>query len=339
MLFDWLASRENLLWGRFGDLARRWSLLRGGAAVEHIAAALAAGDLSFLHEAQQDIRAKITLQFSGFAAAIAERYGQSCGLLELNAVQPVIGELLTLLGPRDMARPEHLHKRHKSARIALISGVVEMAARAASNEAIAFALNIAFQLASDPRAKPEEWRGFPEPIVEQVEVWLVERTVHTAFQIVDELKTDDAHEWRQRQAFWQNYLPYIRRARLLCAPKARRVADRLKEPSCLLHTYLADHCGLLLELQGLAGGRLIVVEINNRAQAMFWPAGQKAAPTLGAMEFDGSQMRKNCQSLLSHIPPEGWPAKFAELIAEHTGIRDDVAAALSRTPSNSLNNA
>ena len=325
-LFDWLAARENLLRGRFGEFARRWSLLRGGKAVEQIAANLAAGDLSVLQQAQQEIRAKITLQHSGLAAAIAELYGQSCGPLELSTVAPVISELLTFLGPRDMARPEHLENRHKAARIALISGVVEMAARDATDDSIAFALEVAFQLACDPRAEPDQWRDIPEAIAEQVEVWLVARTVDTAFQIVEELKTDDAQEWRQRQSFWRQYLPYIRRARLLCAPKARRVADRLKEPSCLLNTYLADHCGLLLELQGPAGARLIVVEINNRAQAMFWPEGQKAAPTFWEREFDGSQMRKNCQNLLSHIPPDGWPAKFAELIAENTGLRPDVSA-------------
>src|SRR6266571_6343705 len=42
VISDWLTAREALLWGRFGDFARRWRLVGGAPAVETIALSLAA---------------------------------------------------------------------------------------------------------------------------------------------------------------------------------------------------------------------------------------------------------------------------------------------------------
>ncbi len=53
---------------------------------------------------------------------------------------------------------------------------------------------------------------------------------------------------------------------------------------------------------------------------MFWPEGRANAPTFNQNTYDGSLLRSKCELFLSHLPPDAWPQKFAELVTEHTGI-------------------
>ena len=126
--------------------------------------------------------------------------------------------------------------------------------------------------------------------------------------------------WKNAKQFWRAYLLHATRARLLGARKTQQAATRLGEPCTPFKTYLSDHCGFLLELQGDDGRKLVIVEMNNLAQTMFWPQASANAPAFGEKSYDGSFLRARCEAFLSHLPPEAWPAKFAELIAQHTGI-------------------
>ena len=319
-LCAWLKAREAALWGRFGDFVRRWRVADGEGAVEAIARSLTSGDLALFHDIDRSIRVSTLLRGSGWAVALAARFGSLCSALNLAEARIAVYPLLALLGPRGLSGADGPEKLRAAARISLVSGVVELAARENKAEAVDFALDVAFRLARDPRVDPSLWRDMPEAIVDQVDAWLVERTLDATFKIIGELNTDDPEVLARRWAFWRSYLPHMKRARLLCAPKARQVAERLGEPNCALQTYFADHCGIILELRGRQNQRLVVVEINNRAQAMFWGDGDPGRPGFLQTEYDRSQMRAQCALFLSHLPPDLWPEKFAELIEKRTGL-------------------
>jgi len=317
----WLTTRQNQLWGRFGDFARRWRLAEGDAA-ENAGRKLAADDMSFVRDIAKSVQTKVALHGSGFLIAVIAAY--TCHSAQRTDAQAWVGaeDLLDLLGPRGFARACGPQATRMVTRNALVCALVEWAARLATAPAIARALDLCFRLAGDPRLTMEEWRDIPEDCVAQVEKWLVERTVTAAFQIVEELKTDDPSALQKRKDFWFAYLPYATRARLIGAPKAHRVAARLGEPCGALKTYLSDHCGFLLELQGQTGRRLRVIELNNLAQTMFWPEGRPNAPDFVQTAHDGSVLRANCGQLFSHLPADTWTSNFAELIEMQTGIDD-----------------
>jgi hypothetical protein len=144
--------------------------------------------------------------------------------------------------------------------------------------------------------------------------------LNAAFEIVAELKTDDPAIVEQRRQFWLAYLPHIARARLIGAHKALRVAGKRGIPCRALNTYLSDHCGFVLELRGEKGLEMQIVELNNHAQTMFWPTGTPNPPGFDQSAYDGSLLRSTCDALLSHLPSDSWPSKFADLIESRTAI-------------------
>jgi hypothetical protein len=322
IICSWLSSRQDRLWGSFGEFARRWHLAGGASAVEKLGAALAAGELSFLDELARTFRTKVLLEGAGYLVAAIESFARQSSVRTDEKAWAAAGALLDLLGPRGLAGARGPDSLRTAAKVAMVSGLVDWAARLGTASAIGTALELSFRLARDPRETIDDWRDMPENIVAQVEKWLVERTLTAAFQIVEDLETDDPAALQLRKKFWLAYLPHMTRARLLGAQKAQRAAARLGSPYCALNTYLSDHCGLLLELRGENGQRLVVVELNNLAQTMFWPDGHPKLPKFDQIAHDGSLLRANCDALLSHLPADAWPSKFAELIVRHTGIRE-----------------
>ncbi len=318
----WLAARQDQLWGRFGDFARSYRLFDGAAAAEKIGAALAADDLAFLHDILRNAHARILLQSTGFAAAVAGAFARASFERTDSAAWSAADGLLDLF-PRGLNSAEGPEYLKRDAKLGMISGVVRWAVARATKEARQTALRLCFRLAGDPRESLEGWRDVPENLLAQVEKWLAAPTLATAFQIVEALATDEAAVLEKRQQFWRAYLPHATRARLLGARKTQQAATRLGEPCTPFTTYLSDHCGFLLELQGYDGRKLVIVEMNNLAQTMFWPQEGANAPAFGEKSYDGSFLRARCEAFLSHLPPESWPAKFSELIAQHTGIAPD----------------
>jgi hypothetical protein len=316
----WLKERQALLWGRFGDFARRWRLAEGTEAGESIASALAGGDETFLRDLDRNFQAKTTLRRSGFVVAVIEAYALHSYRRTDEDAWAATGALLDLLGPGGLAEAGGPENQRRAAKIAIISRLVDWAIQLASEPAMRRALDLSFRLAADPRESLEEWRDIPEHYVAQVEKWLAPRTLQASFQIVAELGTDESTALQRRRAFWLAYLPHITRVRLVGAPKAARVAASLHEPCCQLKTYLSDHCGFLLELTGEDGRSLTVLELNNLAQALFWPQDRSSRPAFGEGAYDGSFLRTRCDLMLSHLPAEEWADKFADLIAEHTGL-------------------
>ncbi len=320
LVIDWLLPRQDKLWGRFGDFVRRWRLADGNEAKEHAARALAAGEMSFLDELAQNFQARTVLHGSGFVVAVIASFALHSSLRTDDQAWAAAGDLLDLLGPRGLTGAGGPALLRGTAKISMVSGLVAWAARLGTPSAIGKALELSFRLAGDPRESLEDWRDMPANIVAQVEKWLVESTLTAAFEIVAELKTDDPAVVQRRKEFWLAYLPHIARARLIGAQKAQRVARRLGIPCRALKTYLSDHCGFVLELQDEKGMGMQVVELNNLAQTLFWPIGRPNPPGFDVNGYDGSLLRANCDALLSHLPPDSWPSKFADLIASHTAI-------------------
>ncbi len=338
-VIGWLLPRQDELWGRFGDFARRWRLAEGNEAAEHAANALAAGEMSFLNEFAQNFQARTVLQGSGFVVAVILSFALHSSARTDDQAWAAAGDLLDLLGPRGLAGAGGSAVLRDRAKTAMVSGLVEWAARLATAPAIGKALELSFRLAGDPRESLDGWRDIPANIVARVEKWLVESTLTAAFEIVVELKTDDPVVVQRRRQFWLDYLPYIARARLVGAQKAQRVARNLGVPCCALKTYLSDHCGFVLELQGEKGLGMRVVELNNHAQAMFWPDGRPNPPGFDAKGYDGSLLRSNCDALLSHLPTDSWPSKFADLITSHTAVPAPFIAKREQKLGNNLSGA
>jgi hypothetical protein len=317
---QWLCGRQDLLWGRFGEFARARRLCAGLDAARAAAEALAAGDLSFLHDAGRNAQIRTILQGSGFLVAVAEAYGLLASGNRSGDGWKAAGPLLDFFEPAgliDAAGPTEARKR---AKIALISGIVAWANARDEAEAIALALKQSRRIAGDPRAGLDDWRDIPEESLAQVEKWLVEETLETSFRIVEELRTDEQAVLDLRRKFWRSNLPFITRARLLGARKAQSAAALLGAPCSSLSTYLSDHCGFLLELRGPNGRTIIVLELNNLAQTLFWPAGDARAPQFDQRAFDGAALRAKCDIALSHLPPQAWTDRFATVLATRAGI-------------------
>ncbi|MCI4683484.1 EH signature domain-containing protein [Candidatus Rhodoblastus alkanivorans] len=313
---SWLSGRAGALWGRFGDFARTWRLWEGVEAVARVAGSLAAGDLSFLRDGERAAQTRPILQGSGFLVAVAENYAlRAAAAGDWTAA----GSMLDFFEPAGLLGAGGPAAARARAKIAFVSGLVGFGARSGA-ETIGHALKLAFRIAGDPRAGLEDWRDIPEDVLAQVERWLAADTLEAAFRIVADLRTDEPDALARRRAFWRAFLPFVTRARLIGARKAQSAAVLLHAPCSSLSTYLSDHCGFLLELRGPDGRDLVVLELNNLAQSLFWPGDDPRAPGFDQRAYDGGALRAKCDRALSHLPPQGWEEKFAQLIAQETGI-------------------
>jgi hypothetical protein len=316
----WLSTRQDRLWGRFGDFARHWRVTDCARAAENAGRRLAANDLSFMHGVGRSVQTKATLQGSSFLVAVIAAYARLAAQRSDEQAWSAAEDLLDLLGPTGLAGAGGPLAARRETRKALVCGLVEWAARLATASAIRTALGLCFRVAGDLRRTMENWRDIPEEHVAHVEKWLVERTLSAAFEIVEVLGADDPAVLQKRKAFWLAYLPFVTRARLIGAQKAQRVAARFDSPCCELETGLSDHCGLLLELQGETGRSFRVVELNNLAQTMFWPHDHPNQPEFAQVAFDINVLRASSYGLYSQLPADTWPSRFGELIFSQTGI-------------------
>jgi hypothetical protein len=316
---DWLSGRQDLLWGRFGEFARDWSLWQGAEAVSRAAGALVSGDPGFLHEAAKNAQTRMILQNSGFLVAVAEAYALRASQSGARTQWDAAGLLLDFFEPAGLLAASGPAAARTRAKIAFISGLIGWAVHGDA-DAIARALKLCFRIAGDPRAGLDDWRDVPEGALAQAEKWLVEDTLDTSFRIVEDLRTDDASVLSARRAFWRSYLPFVTRARLIGARKTQTAAAALGSPCRALKTYLSDHCGFVIELRGPDGREIVILELNNLAQTLFWSGDDPRAPGFDQRSYDGAALRAKSDLALSHLPPVGWTDKFAALIEKLAGI-------------------
>jgi hypothetical protein len=320
-LSTWLAGRTDLIVGPFGEFARGYRFLEGERSIEAIAGSLAAGRVDFFKALERDIRCRTVVQGSGLLVAVVAGYGAKCSAGATVDTEAVCRRLLSLLGASGLAGARGSDGMKDRARICMISGIVGWAEKRGERQSdVDVALEIAMALAGDPRMSMIRWEGVDERVVEVVEAWLTARTVENTFMVMEELRTDRQDMVEQRLAFWRAYLPYIRKAFLLCGRKAEPIAERLKERYGTLHGMEADHCGLLLQIIGPRGDRITVVDFNKNASALFWNSS-KPAPGFFRDFYIGSDLRASASSSQPHNPTHRWPSKFADLIEGETGIR------------------
>ncbi len=323
----WLALRAGVTYGSFGKAFASRRLHAPEAPVE-IARELLSGDASFVDEVERDVRSRSVLRGSGFAVAVAEQYGRRCGDANATDIGRMLRKLLDLVGERGLDASRGSAALRSRARISLVAGLVAWGRSSSGN--VDAALELVLSLLDDPRASPAVWRGVPDDVRHEVEGWLTARTLENLFRVIEQLKTDRQDMAEERAKFWRGYLPSIRRAFLLCAPRAEPFADRLKERYGHLESQQRDHCGVLLELAGPSGDRLTIFEVNKNGRALFWKQGSKAVPPFYdfARPYDRDAMMDRSDHDATHHM--GWQTKIADFIEAETGVRRVDAGGRSR---------
>ncbi len=316
---DWLSSRTSLISGQFGEFVGRHGLHQGSAAVTRVARSLAEGDQGFFQDVGHNIRANAVIRGSGFVVAVVATFGRLCADGGSLQTENVAKALLGQFGEHGLSGARGSEEMREDARIQMVSGIVRWASRSSIPGAADLALEIALALADDPRISLSRWRGIHDDVREEVEAWLTARTLENLFRVIDELKTDRQDMWQARRDFWQSYLPYIKRAYLLCAPLAVPIAEKLNERHGILRSTDPRHCGVLMQIVGPEGDRLIVLDVNKNASALFWKVGSAGAPGFLDQGYDRNYLLGTCDARKSHT--HAWQDQFAQLIEGETGIR------------------
>jgi hypothetical protein len=113
----------------------------------------------------------------------------------------------------------------------------------------------------------------------------------------------------------------MRRAYLVCAKKAKPIAESLNERYGALEGADPLHCGLLMEIVGPQGDRIVALEINKNASALFWKSNSKTQPPdfYSQLPYNRPSYLTSHDKRLTHTL--GWQANFAQFIESETGLR------------------
>ena len=324
---EWLGRRVDRLSGRFADFFRHYALNKGTLAIEKIAQSLASGKAEFLTGISADLKTSIVFRGSGILVAVLAAYGKFCADGSASEVTTVSQALLEKFGEAGLGGKGSQQFR-AGARRSMVVGIVKWASGQRSPDAIEVAIATCLWLAGDPRQSMALWRDIPEQTLNDVETWLTARTIENLFLVIETLKTDQPQQVAPRLEFWRSYLPYIRRAYLVCAAKAQPVAERLNESYGILETSDPVHCGVLMELVGQQGDKLVVLEVNKMASALFWKPGSKAAPDFYVKgRYNRHAFLSSNDRKIAHM--SHWQATFADFIERETGIRRPVGVGRS----------
>lgn len=203
----------------------------------------------------------------------------------------------------------------------MVVGIVKWARGVGSQEAADVAIGVCLSLAGDPRHSKAQWRDIPSDTIELVHGWLTARTIENMFQVIATLRTDHPDQVASRLAFWRGYLPSIRKAYLICANRAKPIAESLNERYGNLESVDQFHCGLLMEIVGPQNDRIVVLEINKNASALFWKSNSKWQPPdfYGQGPYPRATYLHACDARLNHMGR--WQSNFAQFIESQTGVR------------------
>jgi hypothetical protein len=317
---SWLGARQSIIGDQFGDVFRHYGLLDGLTAVSWIAQSLAEGSPEFFARIDADTKSSAVFQGSGTMVAVMAEYGARCAAPTAREVAGTARSVIGHVGENGLGGKASQRSRDV-ARVSMVVGMVSWAARNGGQEAIDAAIAACLSLAGDPRHAMGMWRDIPSKTVELVHGWLTARTIENMFLVIDTLKTDHPDQVASRLAFWREYLPHIRRAYLVCAKRAKPVAERLKEPYGHLDSNDPAHCGLLMEIVALSGDRIIAMEINKNASALFWKSNSKwqLPDFYGPGPYPRPTYLNACDRRISHTG--NWQKSFSDFISGETGIR------------------
>jgi hypothetical protein len=125
-----------------------------------------------------------------------------------------------------------------------------------------------------------------------------------------------------RLKFWRSYIPWIKKAYLICGSRAEAVAERLKEPYGSFYGAKGDQCGVLMEMVGPQGDRLVILEVNKNGATYVWKDKSYKKPDFFLSRYDRRTFVDSNDIHLSHYP--GWEKNFEREIERETGIRRPV---------------
>ncbi|GEO18013.1 EH signature domain-containing protein [Microvirga aerophila] len=317
---DWLAPRVSEISGPFGEFIRRYGLQHWRDAVDRVSSTLASGDQSFLQDAASDVRCQVISNGSGFLVALVAAVGRMCGTGKVQNADQLAKTLMGHLREHGLSGARGSEDMRNQARQHMVTGIVRGASRHGNPASSEAALDIALTLAGDPRVSIAQWRDIEEDVREDVESWLTARTLENLFRVINELKTDRPDMWEARRDFWRSYLPYTKRAYLLCGDRAVRIAERLKEPYGRLSNADKSHCGILMQIVSPEGSRITAIEMNMNGAALFWTRGSGSAPDFFRKNgYDRAVMKESSDHWKPHTG--NWQFSFSQLIESETGIR------------------
>ncbi len=320
-ILNWLSQREENIYGSFGNFFREKDIVTGYPAIQKIAKKLASGNTDFFNEIEDDIRVSLIVKGSGFLVSMIEEYGVIASQGKTSNSASIIMGLIKLLGETGISGARGSETMREQARKSLVEGIVAgTLSRKDPTLTADLALEIIITTAGDPRISKASWRNIKVEVREEVESWLTERTIENVFKVIGSLKIDRPDMVSDRLKFWRSYLPFIKKAFLLCSNRAVPIANQLNERFGFLDNTEPDHCGMLLQIIGPSGHRLTVMMLNKNAKALFWTDESKYTPIF----FDGRYNRRAMMSNRSHEMvhhTEIWQKRFADYIESETGIR------------------
>ena len=314
----WVSARIDKISGYFGDVFRHYGLHEGASAVNRIAESLATGSPEFFARVDANSKTSAVFQGSGILVAVVAAYGAHCSNATAREVAATTKALIAHVGETGLGGKASQRSRDV-ARVMMVVGIVKWASRTGSQGAIDVAIGACLSLAGDPRHSMGNWRDIPSETVELVHGWLTARTIENMFLVIGTLKTDHPDQVASRLAFWRGYLAHIRRAYLVCAARAKPIAESLKERYGNLEGSNPLHCGLLMEIVGPQGDRIVVLEINKNASALFWKSGSQPPDFYGNGAYHRPTYLHACDERLYHTGK--WQRNFARFIESETGVR------------------
>lgn len=196
-------------------------------------------------------------------------------------------------------------------------------------------LDRAMAHAGDPRITPQRWRPVEEAAAGAYAIilrWLTQTSVRQFFDIVSETMTDRPDMWRERRAFWEEYLDanQIDAAWVAFgsdgAHRADRAARNSNDLSLSKYGRLASgsgrspqHAALIMKF-----GDTTIAEWSHNGAWNVWKRGDQGHPALfrhnghGRPDYDPSELM-NAPTRGPHM--SGWQSKLARIINNQTGRR------------------
>ena len=309
LMAAWLVARSEGLPEAIRAFSAKWQLFETLSAAAKAAGSVLA-DRGFIADVEQ-IAGRGAIQGSALMASILESAGKTLRIRE-PTVSPA-ERVAELLGDTDgaMGRIDAPPPLMRRARGALAYGLVSWAAASNCADAERETYELLVSMMDDPRLHRASWDGVDDQTIGRVEAWLSRKTLDTFFQIIDHLNTDQPHHWPARKAFWERYLPEVRRAWLLCGRTARPLAQKLGVQCGVLEGGSSDHCSLMLQIGGI-----VVVETNHNASALFFGVGNQNSPKFYSTGFYARpSLIASCDEKLTH--QGSWQWKFQRWIAGH----------------------
>ena len=196
-------------------------------------------------------------------------------------------------------------------------------------------LDRAMAYASDPRISPQRWRPVEDAAAGAYAVilrWLTQTSVRQFFDIVSETMTDRPDMWRERRAFWEQYLDtnQIDAAWVAFgadgAQRANRAARQSGDGSLSKYGRLSagsgrtsQHAALIMKF-----GDTTIVEWSHNGAWNVWKREDEDHPKLflqnsrGFADYTPSELM-TAPTKGPHMP--NWQSKLARIISQQTGHR------------------